>query len=312
MGKVVILFLITLVLLVCGCTGGGQRPVSMNPGTDGVVITSFDSDYPEIESEEYLELLLEAQNMGDAQATNIVAEIFNYDGFIVSDERKSLHDDSLAPPLESIPGEIGDVSWTLQAPFVETNMINPIDLGVRLFYEYETRCMSDIIVINEDEWKARTREGGEILVGGSASTAGPVSLTIETTRQPVILRGSETKFLVRIGVENVGDGRVYDSTEIDNNYGYLQSTELVLPVGLRAVPGECDYEGASSYETRDVLTITDPSRLKLRKSLEKAYSCRLEVPESKVHVLQTFKIIAGAKYAYAIDDIIHVEVTGGE
>jgi len=81
--KSALLLVLLLTILVSGCLGGQKTDTPKSVGialTKGVEITEF-STLDKVDEGETIELNLYVQNMGDAQATNLVAELYQFSGF---------------------------------------------------------------------------------------------------------------------------------------------------------------------------------------------------------------------------------------
>ncbi|HIK01975.1 TPA: hypothetical protein H1008_02570 [archaeon] len=208
------IFLITLAVLVTGCTGSPD--VSDLLGYPGVSITEFYSLSSTVMEGGEIDLLLQVQNTGHFDAVDVDVMLFGCgtseesDGATwVCDEYSDLEAKLSKPDLElNVPGEIAEKQFRLTAPDnIIGGKVSHTFLS-RVRYDYSTSAGADVVLSSFENWKASNQQ---IDVGAlnSYSTDAPMSIEINVPSKPVILPAdsNEDKFItVVVTVRNSANG----------------------------------------------------------------------------------------------------------
>ena len=302
--------LLTLVLMFSGCTD--IIPVSPEQQAVGVIFTKFEPDTRVVEGtgNEKVELFLEVKNIGDALASNVHAEIFNYGtGLAVAPESVGEFSfGNLEPPVNGVPGERESYSFVFNVVGRELGMEDNIDIGARLVYYYDSRGRGEVTIVPKSEYRA----GIPITIAGEGySSNGPVKVTVHS-EQPVIVSDVVDSFSVYVDLENIGIGRL---RSIDHGYDYVDYVDLYVPAGFN-VSGYCDFKGDLDMDAGGIITMdhvsssTANERLGMVDGKTRKLLCRLRVNSTEIQDSYEFKAIAG--YRYQQDSFTQLQVHGLE
>jgi len=297
--RLLILLPLCLVVLVSGCT---NTPVTGN----GVQITNFVSDFPQVRSGEEVNLLLEVQNTGTVRATNVRAELT---GITTADWGTFSPvieiGDLLAADTEvGTPGEKRSVQWTrLSAPYHAKGTEFPYTPQVRVSYDYTTTAQKPITVVDRNELR-RIIAARETLPGKETTyTSGP--LTVQITTGNYVQSSSQFGntydiFPVNIHIEN--SQFTSGSTVVPPLIGFGAESYPVLvtinpPTGTNFV-----YSGYGQDCSRFVV-------VDLFQGRTVDITCELEVT-SPPTIKQEGLLMVDLEYRYAIDSTTSIKVIG--
>ncbi len=170
-------------LLVTTCCLKREATSIIAPG--GLVIKKLDI-YPskKASSGEIVTVDAEIENVGDAKATDIEAEIINLGPFICNDPRKDIEDLNPPNPEYNVPGGSAYESWDITMPVVDQEYTHTIKLQIK--YKYETYAHAQIPVVTKERWKKLNRIGKPIVVSEYCSKA-PVIAKFSGA-SPIILK----------------------------------------------------------------------------------------------------------------------------
>ena len=304
MKKILILALVTLVIFSSGCISGFELPFGQKQETQvsyGVVVNSFEPDFPEVESGDTAEIYMEIENNGGSKAADVYAYLYNL-GDLQAEVRDHMFGD-LEPPDESVnlPGDVDTFTWKITTPELPQGVSQVYTPKVRLMYKYYTIATKTIRLLTKDEYR-RLREKNQVPggAGGTSVTKGPLGITI-STREPVIIEGTDDTFKVFININLVGSGSVFDpdttySTPEDlknEDFGKLKM-KIEAP-GASAVTGECS--ALNNYEKEE-----------LRRGQTLTYTCELK-PESFATMTE-IPITVTLYYGYLNDYSTMLKVVG--
>lgn len=225
------LAIIGLVLVVSGCTDGGnqdssQVTISQEKGVD---ILSYSSPRPEVRPDQKTGLQLEVKNKGGAVAEDVRAKIYNIPkgsgswettdswNMLISSEMQPGNPDTGRQARE-IP-----VQWQITAPSMDASVPVPYDFDLKLYYDYKTEGVTRVQAMGKSTFDD---SGVSFSLPAVENTGGPVQLSA-TTQTPLVFfendASSKTEdFCVK--AENVGGGTVLhpDAKEGDN---YFEKSE---------------------------------------------------------------------------------------
>ncbi len=115
-----------------------------------------------------------------------------------------------------LPNEELQFFWNIHAPssYEIGNMPYTHTIYYVLKYNYTTEITQSIVVITQEEYLNKNKEGKVTLVGKTLSSPGELKL-ISKTQQPIIyLPGGKTDFALEFKLSNKGDGIVSPGTDI--------------------------------------------------------------------------------------------------
>lgn len=297
-----------MILLVFGCAGGGgEEEVTYehcSPSvSSGLEIANF---YPELAevltTDEDITFTLETQNFGDSKATNIKAEIFNYGGFAPEETEQTIGDiESYTPDAAFVE----QANWVLDPPKdIGTGEPRTYEIKAKLSFDYASSGEVDLVYIPDQEWRIRRQEGNTAIEDNQQCSGGPVAVSVEP-RNPVIASpGSDSEFTFRVIVSNLGEGRVWSSTE---GLDKIDRIEVSLPEGGEIVEGsscqDFTYENAA-----DKTKMITKKKVKLSMGESKILSCKLKLSDAPVREA-TYPIRAKAFYRYVIESSTEITVS---
>ena len=289
------IFLITLAVLVTGCTGSPE--VSDLLGYPGVSITEFYSLSSTVMEGGEIDLLLQVQNTGHFDARNVDVMLFGCgtseesdDATWVCDEYSDLEAKLSKPNLElNVPGEIAETQFRLTAPSnIIGGKVSHTFLS-RVRYDYSTSAGADVVLSSFENWKASNQQ---IDVGAlnSYSTDAPMSIEINVPSKPVILPAdsNEDKFItIAVIIRNSGNG-IVNSGELGEVRLYYDTSLLVLDSG--------DFVQASD----NMFTISDSSELQLIGLANQwnSYKAIFKIISSESIIQEVISFSAEADYTY--------------
>ena len=221
MKKLLVLLLLITAVLVSGCIGQPKERVASN----GLIISSFSSDATSIPAGDTIELLLEVENVGGAEATDATVDLSGvYFGTGTLDwncggnEKTSAVKlaTSLLPPEQGIPGDVDSYSWYCESPS-DIKSDTPYTFDVRMTYGYSTDVTGKLNFVDDDYWGSLSQDEKQKLAGGVSQlsqTAGPLLIKLYSgsrTRPFVIYGDGTNQYTLRIVITNVGSGKPLDN-----------------------------------------------------------------------------------------------------
>ncbi|MBM3303786.1 MAG: hypothetical protein FJY76_01715 [Candidatus Aenigmarchaeota archaeon] len=241
---------IAVLVAASGCTipglgGGGTAGLG-----NGVVITEFTSDFPSIQSGEYVELMLKAQNKGEVKAYNVRAELTGIDitqwgGLLSTSFTTGEFGEMLPYDRETnTPGTERTKQWRLTAPPLPRGT-NPMFTAIaKLSYDYKTSALRKIWIVDADELRRILQSGGSLPVGASTVSSGPLTVEVTTGNYEKTAAqqfGYDNLFPVQIKITNTGGGYVVPPGTGTGLYGGSFATtyfgDIVnYPVGVKVTP----------------------------------------------------------------------------
>lgn len=308
MKKIAILALIAVVILSSGCIE--QLPFGPEeeaPTSQGVIVSSLQPDFPEMETGENADIYMEIKNNGGIKATGVYAYVYNLGDLGVDPDSTGFND--LEPPDEAmnVPGDIDTHTWTIDTNDVDLpqGVSRTYDPKVRLMYTYHTIANKEIKLLTKDEYR-RLRQKNQVPSGAGATsvTKGPLSVTI-STREPVIIEDNEDTLKLFVTVNSLGAGSVFSSGA---NYQRVQdlSDDVLDKLKMRIeAPGTSEEE-----EECGVLDNTGNSfqDVDLRRGKTLTYTCELN-PDSFTTMTEIpVKVVL--KYGYMKDYSTSIIVRG--
>lgn len=176
------LALIALIVAASGCIGGGGEDEKSSPGP-GVIITGFRSDFATVDADEPISVMLDFENRGDFEATNVKGDLIRRGAFI---DIQGVHDGydmtvNLERPLEdSFDGD--EFIWDMTAPLISQGRTEEVQ--ARLSYGYRTEGFATINFVPRDILR---EQGAGAFSLESSSTKGPIEAEI-IANQPITIR----------------------------------------------------------------------------------------------------------------------------
>jgi hypothetical protein len=282
------LAVVSLVVFTSGCTApGSSGGISYGKG---VIIQGFESDMGSlsVESGDEISLMLKVQNQGELDALNVEAKIIGIDldewgtGFAWSDD-KNLGDLHPPDPITKTEGQSKTTQWNLEAPELPTGTEFSYEPRVRVFYDYETKAVKPITLVDVDELKTIIQQGKTLSGEATRSSAGPMTIEIRTG-DFVKTQNYDDPFPLNVFITNdlwetggsVTEGSGYYGGWGFDKFQYPVKVTLTLPSGMSLVSSEgCSTSGewvnlwkGKSAEITCEVRITDPPEYRQEKVIQ--------------------------------------------
>ncbi|MFH1424424.1 MAG: hypothetical protein ABIG20_01950 [archaeon] len=204
--KTTILLLI-LVNLFSGCISSGDTGnLEPNPEmgrTYGLIITGF-SSRASVDELDTVDIDLYVQNIGDADARSIEAQLFQKEGFSVVENIKKYS--RLFAPDEALgmEGEIFSPFWVATAPGVAQDEIK--SLKARVTYTYNSTATTNVYLVSKEDMD----EKGESSFA-TYSTSSQAPITVSIVSLPALkVRSGNVNVPIDMSIRNTGTGVVVD------------------------------------------------------------------------------------------------------
>jgi len=170
------------VVLVSGCVGPSGPGVATGAG---LVITDWEPDFSQVNSNEKVRVQLRAQNQGQVRAENIEAEITGIDitewGTLMGfSAKKQLGSAMYADPETGTPGAVLTATWDLEAPKLSKGVDFTYEPIVKLAYDYKTTAQKPITLVDIDELRNIMQQGKSLPSEPTTYSAGPLAVEIRT------------------------------------------------------------------------------------------------------------------------------------
>jgi hypothetical protein len=302
-----ILILLTLLVLVSGCTS--VSPVEKG---NGMIIKEFSPTFTEIYPNEPVKFNLKIKNVGSVEAEGVFAEILGIDNdwydSSFTDGGPWLHNEKLPdqaacrynqehgdllPPNEQYgtEGESMTCTWTYRAPDIPTGTNTVYDVWARVFYTYSTITIKSITAGSQAEIRRYIDEGKEIPISTVSTTNSPIQLSI-TTLEPVRYWEDTTQVPIRIGINNVGGGTPCRRGQCEDREYFEESWgKVTVRVGL--TEGMDLLDDCSEFLSgKDLLILPNE---------ENSVVCTLELSDLGGQGFEQRMISLNAEYSYFTD-----------
>jgi len=315
------IFLIFLIL-AAGCaqqqirTDVPQPEQGIVPDT-GVKLIYLLPDYTNLYSKDKFRLNLQVQNVGDAKAEIVKAELYKYGNFLLSDSQQKNLADNLEPPdiKTNSPGETAEAEWQLETP--QSTSSFDYTFGVKVKYDYRTEAWTDGAIISRERWATRNQLGKPIEIN-TGTTTGPLQISV-STREVVLPKTegiAEKTFPVQIKLQNTGNGIVNSEIGGCNTQGVgcVDTVYLYVPTGDATTILSLNSCSPSSTNTTAGNMITVKfTNVTLMGGGSAYLSCQILARSdllAKPDLDYSFKIQAAADYRYQVEGETTVTVQG--
>jgi hypothetical protein len=306
--KFLLILTVIAVVIASGCLG----PTDGQGTGPGVSILEFKPDFDELRSDEKVKLQMKVQNLGDAKAENVRAEITGIDidewrGFGVAFAEQDLGDLLPYDIATNTPGEVKTLQWTdLYAPRLAKGIEFTYEPIVRISYDYRTTSFKPITLVDADELRAIKQQGRTLPSKTTEYSAGPMAVEIKTG-----------DFVKTSGMF----GETYDIFPI-----YIKITNTLWEQGGSATSRTFAGFGEADYPV--YVTITPPSGtnfvfsgfgndcgtavlVDLWQGKDSEITCELEVTNPPT-IRQEGLITVELDYRYRMDKSTQIKVIGTE
>ncbi len=208
-------------LLVSGCTiptltGTGYN--SQTPEGAGVILESFEADFPEAFSGEEIRLTLKMRNSGSVKAENGRVEISGFDTSWnlqpVNEPRCNSIELLPADPLTGTGGSDLICTWDITTPEIPKGLKINFSPTARLYYETRSYVTKTVNIVSREDLKNLQQQGKSLPSESVSKSSSPVDIDVQVST-PIRTAGVSAggvQFPVIITIKNVGDGTVRDRT----------------------------------------------------------------------------------------------------
>jgi len=264
---VIAVFALMAVVLISGCT---QEKTPVNTD-NGLVVLDFYADPAQVEENEFVNFILNVQNVGGVDATNVVAELggvqnqwryINSPGLVQGPLEVWGGPGVTGPTLEAPnemynqPGETRQQVWMLKTPEVGEGITLPATVTAYVTFDYVTTGSMTLKAVSKDYYRVLQGKGEEvtnpfIIVNSN----GPLKINAEQIAAPWIVdpvkfqagMPETSSFLVKF--VNVGDGFPYTTSASGRQLGSLTGFLRIYGpasfddcLGVKAAPGQAVTE----------------------------------------------------------------------
>jgi len=308
--------LLLAVVFLSGCIG---QPPTTGVGK-GLSIKGFASDFPEVRSGETITLSALVENVGDADAYNVKAQLFGLNigsEWSIQDQDKSstrmigqqLSGSALrrADSALGLPGESYEFTWTVKAP-ADLRVDNTYTASLRTYYKYKTSSTSILHLVSYDYLKSLptdqfNTEKAKAGVTQSTSSAAPVSVKLSAGIRPLVVYSNGDSFSVQIDLTNVDSGNAFDTAA---SYPQLGSADLHKVYIAIAADGDLGFtcSGLQGYSGATWVSLT--------KGQSKTVFCTIKGDKAKLENSRDYTVTVTLDYGYYIDASTAVKVLKSE
>lgn len=278
-------------ILVSGCT----LPGGSVTGGKGIIIESFEPDFPQIYSTESVQLSLKIRNAGtvdgivnDVQLTGVD---WTKDGAGTCESMKG----KLLPavPDKGITGETKNCIWVAKPK--QNDVPNGLSVTfypvARVIYSYTTSTVKSVTLGTSSELRSIQDRGGTLPADTVSTTSGPVAIDI-VSKGPIRVSQSGVEFPIEVKISNAGGGIACKS----GSCGSADWNKVNLVIKTGSALSKVD-----SCEDREYT---------LWRGRENTIGCKLRVSGSNLKDRMQELITVTATYGYIVDATTSVTVTG--
>lgn len=263
-----------LLVASLGCIAS-QEPSQISRST-GMMVSSFYAEDTELRGGDMTNMVLELENVGDAQAGNIDISVVNNGGFALD---TPVYQKTLSAPdtSTSLPGGRDKIVWRLTAPKVDFPVKKTIT--VKIGFDYNSEFTKEIPIITYD----KSRAGG-VQKGIETNSEGPVSIRI-LSEDPVLLPSGATTGTAnfKVIIENTGGGTLRSDTADPGSWCQGETLDCIDQVRVDIASSDpsvhnytqigCEnYDGTLAFSGSAVL-----NNVKLWKGGSTVINCKISI-----------------------------------
>lgn len=312
------------VLLVAGCTGpsGIQWPIQqVTPtliGGAGMVIADFSPYQTEVKSGQTDRILVTVSNKGSHSVPDAESLVYLTGSAVnlttgadqtlywTSTTETSLikklgKEMKPADPINDIPADEKQISWSLKAPNISTREKKDYLFIGRVYYDYQTKVSGDIWIYSDTEADAAKAASKTLNKATFSSTSGPVAITAKLTQDPVVLYSGDNSITLSLKVGSVGGGVLYKK-------GAISDYSTTNPDNLNLTSEQINRVTIGIKLAGTSLTNDCTGEKELIGGKELPLTCELTV--SRPATFQSLPIEITADYGYFVERSAMVTVSG--
>ncbi len=319
--------LVVLLAAVVFLTGHLGQQTTALAGSNGLIIKSFSPDFTEVRSGEEISLLLSLENVGEAEATGISAQLFGLNvgandwaktsGSLVTKLPTTLRG---ANPSASLPGDTYEVTWGMKAP-ANLRVDNTYTADTRVHFIYKTTAVSTVRFVTNDYIKSLPTQQAEQVrktagVISSKVSGAPVQLSATVGARPLIVYQGGEVYTVSVVVSNVGSGNAFKDTAgypgKTGSYDAATTTDTLTTADLHLVKVTITTDANINCQAGFESTLSPSAKsgyVKLSRGKSKTMSCTMTAPAtSSVGNTKDFTVSTDLDYGYFVDSSTSIKV----
>jgi len=300
--------LITLVLSISGCLGGGGSTGTSGSG-NGLVITGIRSDFADVYAEDLTMIAVDFENRGGYMAKNVQGFLLREGAFT----KETSHYDGVDPqssvniekPLQDVySGE--EFYWDVKAP----NVMQPRteEVQARIQYDYKTDAYATLHFVPQEIVR---EQGTEPFSMDQYTSSSPVAISIEATNPIIIRETDEDTKTVRINLifSNVGGGNVRSKTVFGDDTVLGQCTKAdgcIDKILISTSGGGCTFTAETTDPSIDLLADGSIKVLGIKLIQDsqgrKSFSWTFDITEKTAATSCQLRV--NADYTYEVDSSV--------
>jgi hypothetical protein len=254
--------LIALVLVASGCGSNGGN-TETEASTSPISVNSFSGIPSSVPSGQTVNINMELENTGDADAENIAVKLFGPTFGTNGDRvwKSATSDDDLSrvgprtrsieelrAPSESTPAIPKQVRWSLTSPSLAQSREIDYNFYADIFYQYKTTASTDFKLVSGE----RFREQGMTQTDADTENSdGPVQIDIRGTTPKIYYEGDAIESEICITLTNSGSGKVFTEGAVtgeDRKYNMNEANENTVELSIQDV-GNVEFDPVESGDT---------------------------------------------------------------
>ena len=298
-------------VFVSGCIG--QPPT---PTGKGLAIKSFAPDFSEVRSGERVTLSSLVENLGEADATGVKAQLFGLN-FVGEWKIKDTNIEPIrsigtgssilrkADTALGIAGENYEFTWNVQSP-ADMRVDNTYTANMRVYYKYNTYSTSILHFASYDYLRSLTseqfnKEKSAAGVTSSVYSKAPVSVKLSGGSRPFVVyaeSGSSDTFSVQIEINNIDTGNAFNKSA---PYPSIASGDL-HKVNVTVNSHDLDLDCSNTLDSKSAGWVT------LTKGTTKTLFCTATVLRDKIGNSIDYTVNVDLDYGYYVDSATKITV----
>lgn len=322
MRNILAAFLIVAAVVFAGCIG---QPTTTTATGNGVIISSFSSDFAEVRSGEEATLMLSLANVGESDATGVTVQLFGLNfgandwakttGSLVAALPTALRG---ANPSAGLAGDTYDVTWGLKAP-VNLRVDNTYTADARVNFLYKTTAVSTIRFVSNDYIKSLpTAQADQVrktagVISSKVSNA-PVQLSSTVGTRPLIVYNGGEVYTISLVISNAGSGNAFkDTASYPGKSGSSDTSSSIDSKDLNLVKVTINTDANINCKSAFESTLSPTEKVgyvSLNRGKSKTLSCSITAPASSAAVGNTkdYTINTQLNYGYFVDSSTSIKV----
>lgn len=223
--KLLISVFLASLLIVSGCIGGGgDKEEDKEPEFIGLEVSSFTSNFNDLQAGQTTGLKLNIKNIGSRRAEDIRAKLYHvpfgdcsscWEILSTSPSCSELGSywscpSNLAPPDEEtgFSGGKETIQWQVNAPDLQKGVNIPYKFYTRVYYNYKTISTTQFDIMTQERYN---KKGSPSQGYPKADTSkGPLEVSIKS-KEPAVIYQNQENIGFCVMLENKGEGTPFSN-----------------------------------------------------------------------------------------------------